>query len=92
MRSVVEVQGEVQDEEVQRLRRTLLEEFKDTTFRPQVWEDPPIRRPFGEAEIILKPGVFPVIQRPFMLTGERREAMAEIIREFEEWGLLEPGV
>ena len=68
------MQGISEDEEVKRIRAKLLEEVKDTTFRPQIWSDHPIRAPIGEAEIQLKPGGIPVKQRPFMLTGGRREA------------------
>ena len=40
----------------------------------------------------MKPGIIPRIQRPFAITGERREAMIEIIEEFERLQLIEPSV
>ena len=57
-----------------------------------MWSDPPVRGPFGLAEIKIREGVIPVKQRPFSLIGERREAMMKCIEEFEDWGILERGV
>ena len=82
----------IQDDYLEFLRSQMRNRYKNTTFRPDVYSDPPVRGPHGLAKIEMKPGIVPHIQRPFAITGERREAMIEIISEFERLGLIEPGV
>jgi len=50
-----------------------------------------VRGQFGEAEIHLKPGVIPVKQRPYQMTGERRAAWVSLTNQLIADGKLEPG-
>ena len=49
---------------------------------------PPVRGPYGEAKIRLKPDPRVYRHREFALRGERKEAMEKILREFIERGWL----
>ena len=51
---------------------------------------PPVRGPYGEAKIRLKPDPRVYQHREFALWGERKEALQKILREFIERGWLEP--
>lgn len=53
---------------------------------------PPVRGPFGEATITLKPGVAPRNQQPYQKQGDCRGKWDDKIRAFEERGWLEDGV
>ena len=53
--------------------------------------DPPLRGPFGEAEIWLKPDAEPVCLPQFRLAGERRESNPKLIDEVVKAGKMEPG-
>lgn len=75
----------------QELRQKLIDEFKDTALSGKYLPNPPVRGPFGEAEIWLKPDAKPVSQPPFQLTGERRQALAELVEKAREMGKLESG-
>ena len=57
------------------LRQKALDDYAQTTFRPEIYPDPPIRGCFGEAKILPKVGIQPAAQRPMRLCGERREAL-----------------
>ena len=67
----------------------ILEDFKETVFACDVPLDRPVRGPFGEATIELKPGAQPVKQRPFYMVGERREAPTKLVDGLERDGKLE---
>ena len=56
------------------------------------WVDPPVRGPFAEATIEIKPGVTPVKQRPFQVVGERRDALTKLIQQLEKEGKVERGM
>jgi hypothetical protein len=81
----------IPDPGVQAIIDQIVIDYQDTAFTKEVPSERPIRGPFGEATIELKPGVSPVKQRPFHLVGERREALAKLVEEFERDGKLEPG-
>ena len=69
----------------------ILEEYADSVFTKIMPKERPVRGPFEEATIELKPGAEPVKQRPFHLQGERREALAKMVDQLIEEGKLEPG-
>ena len=70
----------------------VLADFAGTVFVSKVpIAQPPIRGPFGEAEINLKAGAKPVKQRMFHITGERREAWERLTEEVITSGKVEPG-
>ena len=71
------------------LRAKLLDDYKETVFRPKIFADPPERFPGGWHEIRLKPNVEPHYQPPFPLYGERKEAMKKIAEEWLEAGKIE---
>jgi hypothetical protein len=77
----------------EKLKEQVLADFQDIVFRSKLsGEDPPIRGPFGLAEINLKPGARPVKQRMFHITGERREAWEKLTNEVIFSGKVEPGI
>ena len=75
----------------QQLRQALLEEFGSTSLAGKYLPHPPIRGPFGEAEIELKAGAVPVSRPPFRMTGERRDALIDLVNQAKECGKLEEG-
>ena len=92
VKGVVEARDPSEAPGVGNRRETILEEFKDRVFRSKLPPElPPIRGPFGEAEINLKPGARPVKQRMFHITGERRDAWDKLTDEVIQSGKVEPG-
>ena len=51
-----------------------------------------VRGPLCEGKIEIKPGCKPKKQRPIKLTGERREALIDLIKESEKRDKMEDGV
>ena len=78
--------------EVQKPRAKIFEDYTGTVFAERTSGSPPVRGPFGEATIQLKPNVVPVKQRAFQIQGERRDAWASLIDRRVEDGKLEDGV
>ena len=68
-----------------------MREFGQTSLSGKCPVDPPVRGPYGEAEIWLKPDAEPVSQTPYRFIGERREAHAKLLDEAVTAGKLEPG-
>ena len=95
VRSLVQVPGKAKAEsdecpKIQALRARLKHKYGDTFFSGKPVFLPPVRGPYGEARIRLKPDLCVYRHRAFALRGERKEAMEKILREFIERGLLEP--
>ena len=93
--SVVQVPGKAKAEsnecsKIQALRARLKQRYGDTFFSGQPVFPPPVRGPYGEAKIRLKPDPRVYGHREFALRGERKETMEKILREFIERGWLEP--
>ena len=65
---------------VKKMRERILKDYKDTVFSPEPVRDPPKRGPLGEAEIRVKEGARPVNKPPFHITGERLDAMKEMVQ------------
>jgi len=85
--------GPIMDsEEIQKRTAKILEDFGDSVFSTKVPKERPIRGPFGEATIEIKPGAQPVKQRPYRIQGERREAWTKLVNKLIEDGKLEDGV
>ena len=80
------------DLKVNELREKIMRDYTGTVFRDEVWPNPPVRNPLGQAKIELKQGIVPVKQRPFVIQGERLIALRKIIEEFEKQGLIEEAV
>ena len=78
--------------EFDEMRKRIMEDFKESVFRTSLGRTPPVRVPFGEATIEIKPGIAPVKQRPFQVVGERRDAMVKLIEKLEEEGNTEKGM
>ena len=66
--------------------------FAKTVFTGITGGSPPIRGPFGEAIIKLKPNAVPIKHRPFHIVGERKTAWVRLTDEILEAGKIEPGV
>ena len=89
--SVVQVPGKARAEsdecrKIQALRAKLKQKYGETFFRGKPVFPPPVRGPYGEAKIRLKPDPRVYRHREFALRGERKEAMEKILREFMERG------
>jgi hypothetical protein len=84
--------GNLEGEEVERRRTQVLKDYGQTVFTTIMPKERPVRGPFGEAAIVLKPGAQPVKQRPFHLLGEQKEALTKLIDELMEEGKLEDGI
>ncbi len=93
VRGVVVAEGPKAGPEAEALRQGFLADYKDSVFDIQVRGPPPIRGPFGEATIKLKPGAIPKKQRSYHILGDRKVRFENNIRRFEEENrLLEDGV
>ena len=93
--SVVQVPGQAKAEsdecpKIQALRARLKQKYGDTFFSGKPVFPPPVRGPYDEAKIRLKPDPRVYRHREFALRGERKEAMEKILREFIERGWLQP--
>ena len=93
--SVVQVPGKAKAEsdeclKIQALRARLKQKYGETFFSEKPVSPPPVRGPYGEAKIRLKPDPRVYRHREFALRGERKEAMENILREFIKRGWLEP--
>ena len=93
--SVVQMPGKAKAEsdecpKVQALRARLKQKYRGTFFTGKPVFPPPVRGPYGEAKIPLKPDPRVYRHREFALRGERKEAMEKILRVFIERGWLEP--
>ena len=92
---MVQVPGKAKAEsnecpKIQALRARLKQKYGETFFSGKPVFPPPVRGPYGEAKIRLKPDPRVYRHREFALRGERKEAMEKILREFIERGWLEP--
>lgn len=76
---------------IEELRKNILGEYSDTVFCGSTGGDPPVRGPYGEAEIILKPGATPIKQRPYQMTGERRAAWVTLTDQLIKDVKIKPG-
>ena len=74
---------------VKKLRDRLLKDYGHTVFSPEPVRDPPKRGPLGEAEIRLREGARPYHKPPFHITGERLEAMKEMVQALVDCGKIE---
>ena len=93
--SVVEVPSKAKAEsdecpKIQALRARLKQKYGDTFFSGKLVLPPPVRGPYGEAEIRLRPDPRVYRHREFALRSKRREAIEKILREFIDRGSLEP--
>ena len=88
VKGFVQAGDPVEGTAIEVMRAGILHDFKDTIFNPRTGGDPPVRGQWGEAEIVLKPGVVPVKQRAFHLTGERRDAWVRLIDQLVEDGRI----
>ena len=75
----------------EQLRQKLFEEFKHTSLSGEYPCKPPIRGPFGEAEIWLKPDAQPVSVPPYQLKGVRHDALADLVTHAVKMNKMEPG-
>ena len=72
VRGVVIAENPKVGPEVEALRQKFLADYKDSVFDIKVRGPPPIRGPFGEATIKLRPGAIPKKQRPYKFWGIAR--------------------
>ena len=88
---VVETQDLVSNPVVDGLRERLFADYGHDILSGKLIPDPSIRGPYGEAEILVKPGATPVKHRPFQLQGDRRAAWVTATDQLVQDGKIEPG-
>ena len=88
----VEARDPYEEDEALERRARLLQDFAGTVFGTETPSDPPIRGPYGEAVIQLKPGAIPVKQKMFHIQGERKAAWVKLTDEIQKTGKVEPGI
>ena len=71
-------------------KNQLVQDFEKDVLSGKLVLDPPVRGPYGEANIVLVPGDVPKSARAFQQLGERGEALKKILKEFQEIGWIEP--
>jgi hypothetical protein len=91
VKGAIEVREGVQTPLVENLKNQIIEECRDSSLSGICPCDPPVRGPHGEAEIWLREGAKPVSQKPYHMTGERRQAHAQLVDEAMKMGKIEPG-
>ena len=74
------------------MRERIISDYSDSVFDLSRKEPPPIRGPFGEATIELKPGTTPTKQRMYQIHGPRREAWMKLIDKLVDDKKVEEGV
>ena len=67
---------------VEELRGKILEDYKETAFRKELWPDPPLRGTYGMATIPLKEGAVPFTAKAFCMHGERAEAYKKVVQDW----------
>ena len=95
VRSVVQVPTKAKESadscpKILALRERIKAKYGDSFFSGKPVKEPPVRGPYGEAKIRLKPNPRVFRHREFALKGERRDAMIAKLKEFMERGWLEP--
>lgn len=91
VRSAVEPRAEAGEALARNLKDALIAEFGATSLSGKYLRDPPVRGPYGEAEILLRPDAKPVSVPPYQLSGERRDALDSLVGSAIEQGKLESG-
>ena len=79
-------------DKVDQIRSSILEDYKNSVFKNKHDSDPPVRGPFGEATIELKPGVTPCKQRPYKIHGQRYNDWLKLVDQLIADGKIEDGV
>ena len=91
VQGVVEARDAEESTLVEAAKEKILEEFRETSLSGKYPVNPPIRGPFGEAEIWLRTDAVPVSQIPFRISGERRAAWVGLVDEGIKQQKMEPG-
>ena len=76
---------------VEEMRSKILEDYKDTAFRKELWPDPPLRGTYGMATIPLKECAIPFTAKAFCMHGERAEAYKKVVQDWLDRGFIERG-
>ena len=74
---------------VEELRDKILEDYKETAFRKELWPDPPLRGTYGMATKPLKEGAVPFRAKAFCMHGERPEAYKKVVQDWLDRGFIE---
>jgi hypothetical protein len=78
--------------EALKAKQDILQEFGTTSLSGIYPKDPPVRGPFGAAEIWLKPDAVPVAQHPYRIGGERGKAWVELVDKALTDNKLQPSI
>ena len=73
-------------------RQLIGSRYSDSVLSGKYQPNPPVRGPFGEAEIWVKPNAIPVGIPSYRLGGQRRTIHTNLIRDYVEKGKMEPGI
>ena len=88
IRGAVEAREPAQEAEIEAHISEIKTRFGQTSLSGMCPVDPPIRGPFGEAEIWLKPDAIPVNVAPYRIPGERKAAWVKLVDEARDTGKL----
>ena len=91
VRGSVVAKEAVEDPKALHYRNLLVEEFKDSSMSGVYPRDPPVRGPFGEAEINLRKGAENVSIYTYRILGEGHDAHTKLVEEGLRDGKLEMG-
>ena len=80
-----------EDPKVNRLIEEIRASYDGTVLRESVWPNPPVRGPHGYGRIELKEGAVAKKMHHIFLTGPRREAMINLVKEWMRDEKVEDG-
>ncbi len=80
IKGAIEARVPYEKDQVLWLRAKILADFAATVFDTQTGGNPPVRGPYGEAEIIIKPGAVPIKKMFQILGGEKTRGLGSRTR------------
>ena len=92
IKGAIEARDPMTSPDIETLRDKIHQDYLDIVFCGITGGSPPIRGPFGEAVIKIKPDAVPVKHRAFHIVGERKDAWVKLTDEILREGKIEPGV
>ena len=87
---VIEVGDKLQGDAIEKRRKDIHERYKDTAYRGAIWPEQPIRGPFGEARLLLRPGYRVRQCKPMRFGGERHRAITDLAKKWVKQNKFEP--
>ena len=94
VKGAVEARDPASGTDIEKIIGEIKERFSKTSLSGVLPKDrePPMKCPFEEAELWLKPDTVPVHIAPYRIPGERKAAWVNLLDKALEAGKIEPGV